>query len=105
MEEVLMHSFLTRQAMDKGYLITQDHASKAHGLMRELSVLCDDVPSSLFIPNISGIEERAISGGAMSDVYKGSYNGKTVALKMLRSFHRGSDLRDFRSVRVLSCNY
>ncbi|KAJ7468568.1 kinase-like domain-containing protein [Mycena latifolia] len=86
-----------RMTLDKGFLITQEHSSKAYKMIQKLSVVCDNVPPSLFITGVNGCSEYPILGGAYSDIYKASYHGTPVAVKAMRTFHRGSDLRHFRS--------
>ncbi|KAJ7145908.1 kinase-like domain-containing protein [Mycena epipterygia] len=82
--------------LDRGYMITQEQSSMARKMIQKLSVLSNKLPSDLFI-NVAGYEEHPISGGTVSDIYKGSYDGQTVALKVMRTFHRGTALHAFRS--------
>ncbi|KAJ7479874.1 kinase-like domain-containing protein [Mycena latifolia] len=86
-----------RTTLDKGFLIAQEHSSKAYKMIRKLSAVCDNVPPSLFITGVNGCSEYPILGGTYSDIYKASYRGTPVAVKAMRTFHRGSDLRHFRS--------
>ncbi|KAJ7238886.1 kinase-like domain-containing protein [Mycena rebaudengoi] len=62
----------------------------------KLSEACDKLPSSLFITGVSGRDHNATFGGAFGDIYRASYGGKTVALKHMRTFYRGSELRRIR---------
>ncbi|KAJ7145874.1 kinase-like domain-containing protein [Mycena epipterygia] len=82
--------------LDKGFLLTADHSSKAHKMMQKLSVLSNKLPSDLFI-NVTECEEHPVSGGTFSNIYKAFYNTKTVELKVMRTFHQGSALHAFRS--------
>jgi hypothetical protein len=64
----------------------------------KLSEACDKLPSSLFITGVSGRDHDATFGGGFGDIYQASYGGKTVALKRMQTFHRGSELRRIRLV-------
>ncbi|KAJ6554038.1 kinase-like domain-containing protein [Mycena vulgaris] len=66
-------------------------------MIRELSVVGDKVfPLSIFVTGVSRWGDHPISGGGYSDVYRAFYRGKTVALKVIRMFHRGSEMRRLR---------
>ncbi|KAJ7224784.1 kinase-like domain-containing protein [Mycena rebaudengoi] len=86
-----------QHTLDRGLLIAQEHNSKAQRMMVKLSNTCDNLPLSLFITGVSGRDNHATFGGGFGDIYRASYNGKTVALKHMRTFHRGSELRRIRS--------
>jgi hypothetical protein len=43
--------------------------------------------------------------GGFGDIYQASYNGKTVALKHIRTFHRDADQRRIRLVGPFLCEY
>ncbi|KAJ7266662.1 kinase-like domain-containing protein [Mycena rebaudengoi] len=62
----------------------------------KLSEACDKLPSSLFITGVSGRDHNATFGGGFGDIYRALYDGKTVALKHMRTFYRGSELRRIR---------
>ncbi|KAJ6579471.1 kinase-like domain-containing protein, partial [Mycena vulgaris] len=67
-------------------------------MIRDLSVVGDNfLPSSMFIHGVTRCGDHPISGGGFSDVYQALYKGETVALKAIRTFHRGSILRRLRS--------
>ncbi|KAJ7286749.1 kinase-like domain-containing protein [Mycena rebaudengoi] len=61
--------------------------SKARRIILKLSEACDKLPSSLFITGVTGRDEHATFGGGFGDIYQASYAGKTVALKLVRTFH------------------
>ncbi|KAJ7231353.1 kinase-like domain-containing protein [Mycena rebaudengoi] len=86
-----------QHTLDRGLLIAQEHNSKAQRMMIKLSNACDKFPSSLFITGVSGRDDHATFGGGFGDIYRASYEGRTVALKQMRSFYRGSELRRIRS--------
>ncbi|KAJ7279092.1 kinase-like domain-containing protein, partial [Mycena rebaudengoi] len=65
-------------------------------IIRKLSEASERLPSSLFITGVTGCEEWPSSGGGFANVYRGYYNGKPVALKLLRQFVRGEELRTIR---------
>ncbi|KAF7373447.1 Zn(2)-C6 fungal-type domain-containing protein [Mycena sanguinolenta] len=83
-----------QECLDKGFLL--EHRQAARHLIRKVSEACDRLPSSLFISGVSECEENASFGGGYGDIYCASYGGKRVALKRLRHFLRGSDLRRVR---------
>ncbi|KAJ7224795.1 kinase-like domain-containing protein [Mycena rebaudengoi] len=65
-------------------------------MILKLSEACDKLPSSLFITGVSGRDHDATFGGGFGDIFQASYGGKTVALKRMRTFHRGPELRRIR---------
>ncbi|KAJ7145890.1 kinase-like domain-containing protein [Mycena epipterygia] len=83
-------------ALDGGFLIAQEHSRKARRIIRKLSESCDKLPSALFITGVSGREEHPTFGGGYGDIYRASYGNKTVALKHMRHFLRGSELHRIR---------
>lgn len=70
----------------------------AHRIIRKLSEACDMLPSSLFITEVSEREEYPTFGGGYGDIYRASHGNRPVALKRMRQFLRGCDLRRIRSV-------
>ncbi|KAJ7206235.1 kinase-like domain-containing protein, partial [Mycena haematopus] len=91
-------SFLdvVQNTLDRGFFLDQGQNSKAHRLILKLSEACDKLPSSLFITGVTGRTEHAAFGGGFGDIYQASYDGKTVALKHIRTFHRDSEQRRIR---------
>ncbi|KAJ7656694.1 kinase-like domain-containing protein [Mycena rosella] len=91
-------SFLdvVQDTLDRGFLMAPEHSQKARRIIRKLSETCDKLPSSLFITGVSGREEHPTFGGGYGDIYRASYGNTTVALKHMRHFLRGSDLRRLR---------
>ncbi|KAJ6570716.1 kinase-like domain-containing protein [Mycena sp. CBHHK59/15] len=87
---------VVQNTLDRGFLMDQKHSAKARRIIRKLSEACDKLPTSLFITGVTGREEQATFGGGFGDIYRASYKGKTVALKHMRTFHRGADLRRIR---------
>ncbi|KAJ6476169.1 kinase-like domain-containing protein [Mycena sanguinolenta] len=85
---------VVQDCLDKGFLL--EHRQTARHLIRKVSEACDRLPSLLFITGVSKREENATFGGGYGDIYCASYGGKRVALKRLRHFLRGSDLRRLR---------
>ncbi|KAF7373433.1 Kinase-like protein [Mycena sanguinolenta] len=82
-----------QETLDKGLLLAEDHSRMARRLIRKLSERCDMLPSSLFITGVSGREEHPTFGGGYGDIFRASYNEKPVALKRMRYFLRGAELR------------
>ncbi|KAJ7147345.1 kinase-like domain-containing protein [Mycena filopes] len=68
----------------------------AHRIVRKLSESCDKLPSALFITGVSDCDEHPTFGGGYGDIFHASHNGGPVALKRMRFFLRGSDLRRIR---------
>ncbi|KAJ7226275.1 kinase-like domain-containing protein, partial [Mycena rebaudengoi] len=87
---------VVQNMLDKGYLIEQEHTSKARKILLQLSETCDKLPSSLFITGVNERDQDPTFGGGFGDIYRASYAGKTVALKHMRTFQRGADLRRLR---------
>ncbi|KAJ6476292.1 kinase-like domain-containing protein [Mycena sanguinolenta] len=65
-------------------------------IIRRLSALCDKLPSALFIVGVEERDEHPTFGGGFGDIYRASYSNQRVALKRMRHFLRGSDLRRIR---------
>ncbi|KAJ7712499.1 kinase-like domain-containing protein [Mycena metata] len=87
---------VVQNTLDKGYILAQEHTRRAHRIIRKLSESCDMLPSSLFISGVSGCDDHPTFGGGYGDIYRASHNNNPVALKRMRYFLRGSDLRRVR---------
>jgi hypothetical protein len=88
------------QTLDRGFMMAQEHNRMALRTIRKLSERCDRLPSSLFIVGVTGRDEHPSFGGGFGDIYCASYGDQRVALKRMRYFIRGSDLRRIRLVSV-----
>ncbi|KAF7356488.1 Kinase-like protein [Mycena venus] len=84
---------VVQDALDKGSLLPEEQSRMARRVIRKLSESCDRLPSSLFITGVSAREEHPTFGGGYGDIYRASYIDRPVALKRMRYFLRGSDLR------------
>jgi hypothetical protein len=93
-----LYSLYHPQTLHKGLLNDAEYTG-AQRIIRKLSEASERLPSSLFITGVTGREEWPSSGGGFADVYRGYYDGKPVALKLLRQFIRGEELRTIRLVR------
>ncbi|KAJ7229243.1 kinase-like domain-containing protein [Mycena rebaudengoi] len=80
-------AILESESSESILLRERDHKSKARRIILKLSEACDKLPSSLFISGVTGCDEHATFGGGFGDIYQASYAGKTVALKLVRTFH------------------
>ncbi|KAJ7762210.1 kinase-like domain-containing protein [Mycena metata] len=87
---------VVQEVLDKGFLMAPEHSSKARRLIRKLSESCERLPSALFITGVSGREEHPTFGGGFGDIYRASYVNQVVALKHMRHFLRGAELRRIR---------
>ncbi|KAJ7778410.1 kinase-like domain-containing protein [Mycena metata] len=87
----VVHDTLTRG------LFSQEESQQARRLIRRLADSCDKLPSSLFITGVTGREDHPTFGGGFGDIYRATHTGKSVALKHMRHFLQGSDLRRIRS--------
>ncbi|KAJ7646740.1 hypothetical protein FB45DRAFT_180933 [Roridomyces roridus] len=87
-------SFLdvVQDAVDRELLEPEEN-KKAQRIIRKLSEASDRLPSSLFIEGVVERDVHPTFGGGFSDVYRASYDKKPVALKRLRYFLQGADLR------------
>ncbi|KAJ6476416.1 kinase-like domain-containing protein [Mycena sanguinolenta] len=74
-----------------------EHKRLALRIIRKLSASCDRLPSSLFIVGVKGWDEHPTFGGGFGDIYRASYGDQRVALKRMRHFLRGSDMRRIHS--------
>ncbi|KAJ7875387.1 kinase-like domain-containing protein [Mycena olivaceomarginata] len=77
-------------------MMAQEHNRMALRIIRKLSESCDKLPSSLFIVGVNGRDEHPSFGGGFGDIYRASCGDQRVALKRMRYFIRGSDLRRIR---------
>ncbi|KAJ7226331.1 hypothetical protein C8J57DRAFT_1093354, partial [Mycena rebaudengoi] len=95
-------SFLdvVQNALDRGLLSDKTLNSKARSIIIKLSEACDKLPSSLFISGVDERDEHPTFGGGFGDIYRASYAGKNVALKRIRTFQRGAELRRMHLVRI-----
>ncbi|KAJ7646809.1 kinase-like domain-containing protein [Roridomyces roridus] len=84
---------VVQDAIDQGFLIGTEHSMRARRIIRKLSESCDKLPSSLFITGVTDRDAHPTFGGGFADVYRASYGKKTVALKHMRYFLRGAELR------------
>ncbi|KAF7336034.1 Non-specific serine/threonine protein kinase [Mycena sanguinolenta] len=75
-----------QDALDRGTLPDSSSRSKARKLIQNVSEAVEQLPSTLFITGVNDSDEHPMFGGGFSDVYQASYQGKTVALKRLRTF-------------------
>ncbi|KAF7374431.1 hypothetical protein MSAN_00327200 [Mycena sanguinolenta] len=89
---------VVQNTLDKGFLLTQKDGPMARRIIRKLACSSDKLPSALFITGITGKEEYPTFGGGFADIYRASYNNRTVALKYMRAiqYMRGSDSRNVR---------
>ncbi|KAF7331196.1 Kinase-like protein [Mycena sanguinolenta] len=87
-----------QEKLDGGFIEKQEHTRVARRIVRKLSESCDSLPSSLFIAGVEERDEHPTFGGGFGDIYRASYDGQRVALKRMRHFLRGSDLRRTRSI-------
>ncbi|KAF8183729.1 kinase-like domain-containing protein, partial [Mycena galopus ATCC 62051] len=76
--------------------MSQEHNRMALRIIRKLSESCDMLPTSLFIVGVGGRDEHPSFGGGFGDIYRALYGDQRVALKRMRHFLRGSDLRRIR---------
>ncbi|KAJ6542671.1 kinase-like domain-containing protein, partial [Mycena capillaripes] len=88
-------SFLdvVQETLDKGFLLGHEHSQMVHCMIRKLSESCDRLPSSLFITGVSRRDEHPTFGGGYGDIFRASYGNTPVALKRMRHFLWGSELR------------
>ncbi|KAJ7141842.1 kinase-like domain-containing protein [Mycena crocata] len=88
-------SFLdvVQEMLDKDVFVASGHRRKAHRIIRKLSEASDKLPSSLFITGVSGRGEHPTFRGGFGDIYRASYGDQTVALKCVRRYLHGQELR------------
>ncbi|KAJ6476335.1 kinase-like domain-containing protein [Mycena sanguinolenta] len=87
---------VVQETLDRGFIVAPEHTRMALRIVRKLSESCDRLPSSLFIFGVEERDEHPTFGGGFGDIYRASYGGERVALKRMRHFLRGSDLRRTR---------
>ncbi|KAF7340967.1 Kinase-like protein [Mycena sanguinolenta] len=87
---------VVQSTLDKGFLVAQEEGRMARDIIRKLVQRSEKLPSALFITGISGKEEHPASKGDFADIYRASYNDSIVALKYMRVYTQGTDLRDIR---------
>ena len=62
-------------------------------MLVKLSKVCDKLPSAIYITGVTGRDGKPLASGGFADIFRANYNGKTVALKRLRSL-RNARKRD-----------
>lgn len=90
--------------LDKGFLfniLETETIRKTYNLIYRLSKACGIFPSSLMVEDVVNVETSAKKGGGYADVFRGSYQGKQVALKCLRIFLKGHDRHEAHKVAAL----
>ncbi|KAJ6485878.1 ras guanine nucleotide exchange factor domain-containing protein [Mycena sanguinolenta] len=87
---------VVQETLDKGFIVAKEHTKMARRIIRKLSVLCDKLPSSLFIVGVTEQDEHPTFWGGFGDIYRASYGNQRVALKRMRHFQPGSDVRRMR---------
>ncbi|KAJ7255065.1 hypothetical protein B0H12DRAFT_1323261 [Mycena haematopus] len=92
---------VVQETLDGGFMMVPEHNRMALRIIRKLSASCDRLPSSLFITGVEGRDEYPTFGGGFGDIYGASYGAQRVALKRMRYFLRGSELRRIHSANIL----
>ncbi|KAF7299977.1 Kinase-like protein [Mycena kentingensis (nom. inval.)] len=86
--------------LEKGFLLDRAQSNKAHRMILKLTQICEQLPTSLFISESQVImtrhDEHPMFGGGFGDIYRASYGGRRVALKHVRAFLRGDEMRRIR---------
>lgn len=65
--------------------ITADEVSCCLSWIRKLARTFDMLPRSLTLHGVKKAEDHPCGGGGYADIYKGTYDGKLVALKVIRA--------------------
>ncbi|KAF7340966.1 Kinase-like protein [Mycena sanguinolenta] len=91
---------VVQSTLDKGSLLAQEDGRMARGIIRKLVRRSEKLPSVLFITGITGKEDHPTFRGGFADIYRASYSNSAVALKYMRVYMHGTDLR---SVRLKFC--
>ncbi|KAJ7231955.1 kinase-like domain-containing protein [Mycena rebaudengoi] len=91
---------VVQHLLDRDSLTGKDHLnSEAKILMLKLSEKCNMLPSSFFVTGVRGSDEHPTFSGGFSDIYRASYYGMTVALKLRRRFVGASESEEQRAQR------
>lgn len=87
--------------------LTEDSPVPRRRILRlvvKLSERCGIIPPSLSISGVTDCSKEPFAGGGFADIFRASYQGKTVALKRLREFQihpqRERDRRVSRSLNT-----
>ncbi|KAK7029779.1 kinase-like domain-containing protein, partial [Favolaschia claudopus] len=84
---------VVHETLDKRLLQDTEHRM-ARSMVRKLSEASEFFPSSLFVPSaVCTRETYPTFGGGFGDIYRATVDGQPVALKRMRHFLQGSDLR------------
>ncbi|KAF7340968.1 Kinase-like protein [Mycena sanguinolenta] len=87
---------VVQSTLDKGFPLAQEHGRMVRRIIRKLVQRSEKLPSALFITGITGKEDYPTFRGGFADIYRASYNDNIVALKYMRVYMHGTDLRDVR---------
>lgn len=56
------------------------------------------LPDQLMLQDVVKLGDHAVAGGGFADIWKGTFNGELVALKVLRVFGQPEDQKAFLNV-------
>lgn len=82
---------------DRG-ITSPDEISYCHSWLRKLARKFDILPKSFILHGVKKTENYPCRSGGGADVYKGSYNGSPVALKLIRFIKTESFTRRIHKV-------
>ncbi|KAF5376760.1 hypothetical protein D9757_009471 [Collybiopsis confluens] len=82
---------------------SSDYRRKCLRILQKLSRTHHVLPPSLFLRNITLDGNRAATGGGFADIWKGTWDGRAVCLKVLRMF-LDSDAKVRKKVLHAFCN-
>ncbi|KAJ7921479.1 hypothetical protein B0H13DRAFT_1544815, partial [Mycena leptocephala] len=64
---------VVQNALDRGFLMDPQNSRRARRIIRKLSEVSDNLPSSLYITGVTGSEEHPTYGGGFADIYRSTY--------------------------------
>lgn len=76
--------------------------SQLRRLVLDLSLKCQQMPSALFLQGVQRTDMESRAAGGFADIYLGTWEGQTIAIKCLRMFALSPESQKgrLRQVRV-----
>ncbi|KAJ7185295.1 kinase-like domain-containing protein, partial [Mycena filopes] len=87
---------VVQATLDRGLLVAEDDIRRARRMILKLSESSEKLPSGVFITGVTRRGPDPTFGGGYCDVYLGSHGDQMVAVKHIRQFLRGAELRRLR---------
>ena len=93
-----MSPAISKRSLTSAYGNNSEEISRCLSWVRKLARRFDILPRSLIVHGVKKTEDNPCRSGGNADVYKGSYDNKAVALKLIRFIKTESFTRRIHKV-------